>query len=66
MSFRLDKNYFWEGKLEDKPSDAAYYGTLTMEQRLKIAFYLNSVAYNFDINNPPKMNKSVFTIRKRD
>lgn len=66
MSFRSDKNHFGAGKIIDKPSDAAYYGTLTMEQRLKIAFYLNSVVYNFDINNPSKMDKSVFTIPKRD
>lgn len=66
MEYRLDRNYFWSGKVKDKPSDAAYYGTLSMVERLKIAFYLNSVAYNFDINNPPRMDKSFYTTRKRD
>ena len=65
MEYRLDRNYFWAGKAEDQPSDALYYKTLTPEERLKIAFYLNSVAYNFDINNPPRMDKTVFSIEKR-
>lgn len=66
MDFKLDKNHFWAGKVEDKPSDASYYGTLSMVERLKIAYYLNSVAYSFDIKNPPKMDKTFYTTRKRD
>jgi len=26
--------------------------------------YLNSVAYNYTLGNPPKMDKSVFSMRK--
>ena len=35
----------------------------TLAERLRVAMYLNSVAFNFDINNPPRMDRTVFSCR---
>lgn len=40
-----------------------YYKNLSWKERLRIAGYLNSVAFNYDPNNPPKMNKQAFKVR---
>jgi hypothetical protein len=31
---------------------------------LEAVFYLNSIAYGYDVNNPPKMDRTVFSTRK--
>lgn len=36
----------------------------TFRERLHIYWYLTSIAYKFDLNNPPKMDKTVFSMRK--
>lgn len=33
-------------------------------ERLRQAYYLISVAYGFDINNPPKLDRTIFSSRK--
>lgn len=35
-----------------------------MEERLRTAAYLNSVAWNYPMDTPPKMDRSVFGMRK--
>jgi outer membrane protease len=66
-SYRLDRTVFKVQTAESaSQSDAAYYKTLTWQERLKIANYLNSIAYNYPENTPPKMDKTVFKIRSRD
>jgi hypothetical protein len=45
---------------------AAYYRSLTWQERLRIANYLNSIAYNYPENEPPRMDKTAFRIRKRE
>lgn len=40
------------------------YKDKSYRERLEIVFYLNSVAYNFDRNNPPKMDRTFFSVRK--
>ncbi len=42
-----------------------YWQTQSLEERLRAANYLNSVAYNFDINDPPKMDRTYFRMRGR-
>lgn len=36
----------------------------TFVDRLKVAAYLNSVAFRYDINNPPRLNRTAFSARK--
>ncbi len=60
-SYRLDRTAFKAQTAEE----AAYYRSLTWQERLRIANYLNSIAYNYPENEPPKMDKTVFSTRSR-
>ena len=62
--FKLDRTIGKGHTHEDAPKDSSYWKTKTVEERLYAAMYLNSIAYGFDINNPPKMDKTVFSSRK--
>lgn len=64
--FKLDRTSFKKQSFEDASKHTKEYKKLTINDRLKISFYLNSIAYNFDINNPPKMDKTVFARIKRN
>jgi len=65
-SYRLDRTAFKAQTAEDaSKEDAAYYKTLTWQERLSIANYLNSIAYNYPENEPPRMDKTVFEARSR-
>ncbi len=64
--YKLDRSAFKVGTVAEADNHASYYKTLSCLERLKITFYLNSVAYNFPINNPPKMDKSIFSARARN
>lgn len=35
------------------------------KERLKISFFLTSLAYQFDVNDPPKMDKTLFMALKQ-
>jgi hypothetical protein len=65
-SYRLDRTAFTAQTAEEAvKSQAAYYRNLTWQERLRIANYLNSVAYNYPENDPPKMDKTAFSMRSR-
>ncbi len=61
--YKVDRNTF----SARNASEAANYGEehrkLTWQERLKIHRYLNSVAFGYDIDNPPRMDKAVFRMR---
>jgi hypothetical protein len=64
--YKLDRTAFKAQTAEEAPkTQAAYYKTLTWQERLRIANYLNSVAFNYPENEPPKMDKTVFSMRGR-
>ncbi|MDB4902612.1 MAG: hypothetical protein JWQ63_1893 [Mucilaginibacter sp.] len=64
-SYPLDRTAFKLQTAEEASNHAAYYKTLTWQERLRIANYLNSVAYNYPENEPPRMDKTVFKVRSR-
>jgi len=64
-SYRLDRTAFKAQTAGQASNHAAYYKTLTWQERLRIANYLNSIAYNYPENEPPRMDKTVFSIRSR-
>ncbi|MDB5091543.1 MAG: hypothetical protein JWR09_5537 [Mucilaginibacter sp.] len=52
--YRLDRTAFKAQTAEEAVKrQAEYYRSLTWQERLRIANYLNSVAYNYPENNPP-------------
>lgn len=62
---RLDRTAFKHQTPEEAGRNIEYWKKQSYAKRLEAANYLNSVAYNFDINNPPGMDKTYFKIRIR-
>ncbi len=64
MRYKLDRTAFSMHALEDNKPSIEYWKDKTLSERLAASFYLNSVAFNFDIENPPRMDRTVFSMRK--
>jgi hypothetical protein len=64
-SYRLDRTAFKVQTPEEAANHGAYYRSLSWQERLRIANYLNSIAYNYPENEPPRMDKTVFSVRSR-
>lgn len=65
FSFRLDRTAFKRQTHQEAAHQLAYWRSRSLEERLAACFYLNSIAYNFDIANPPRMDKMAFSMRKQ-
>ena len=63
LEIKLDRSSFKAQNAIMASSHAQYYKNLSWVQHLEIANYLNSVAYNYPLNNPPKMDKFKFSSR---
>jgi hypothetical protein len=63
--YRLDRNAFKGQTLDEAANHAGYYKSMTWQERLRIAAYLNSMAFNYPENHPPRMDKSKFNARSR-
>ena len=63
MSFRLDRTAFHAGTHAQAEAYHRQQEPATLVERLRVAMYLNSVAFNFDVNNPPRMDRTVFSCR---
>lgn len=64
-NYRLDRKSFKGQTFEEASNHAGYYKSLTWQERLRIANYLNSVAFKFPENYPPRLDKSKFKVRSR-
>lgn len=62
--FKLDRTAFHAGSHQETEKYYAKNQPKTATERLLAANYLNSVAFHFDINNPPKMDRTAFSMRK--
>lgn len=65
-SYKLDRTAFKAQTVEEAANHAAYYKGLSWQERLQIAAYLNSIAFNYPLNNPPKMDKTSFKASSRE
>lgn len=65
MSYKFDRTAFKAQTFEEEQKSKTFAAESIIE-RLKVSFYLNSIAYNFDINNPPRIDKTVFSMRKNE
>ena len=63
--YRLDRTLGIAHKLEQDPYKT-YWQNQPMMERLKAAFYLNSVAFYFSISNPHKLDRQAFSMHKLD
>ena len=61
--YRLDRKAFKPQTLKEAADHVSVYKKMTWQERLKVAAYLNSVAYNYDVNNPPKLDRTKFSTK---
>ena len=64
MELRLDRTAFHAGTHGETERYHARQQPETMAERLRAAAYLNSVAFNYDLNNPPRLDRTVFSARQ--
>ncbi len=62
--FKLDRTAFHAGSHQETEAYYAKNQPKTSKERLQAANYLNSVAFRFDINNPPRIDRTTFSMRK--
>ncbi len=63
--FKFDRTVFKASTVEEADRDMRNHKHLTPRQRMQLATYLISSAYNLDVDNPPGMDKSIFSTHKR-
>lgn len=63
--YRVDKTAFQAMTVQESDDYMRIYRNNGWKERLKTSFYLTSLAYSFDINNPPKMGKTFFLASKQ-
>lgn len=63
--YRLDRTVFKAGTVAEAAGQVHFYKKISWRERVKIAAYLNSVAYDFAENRPLKMDKTKFKARSR-
>ena len=63
--YRLDRTAFKAQTAAEAADHKQYYKDLTWQERIRIAHYLNSIAYNFPIDNPPRLDRTKFKARSR-
>jgi hypothetical protein len=59
-AFRLNRAVFRAQTAEEAANHSSYYRRLSWQERLKVAAYLNSIAFNYPESNPPKLDKNIF------
>jgi hypothetical protein len=61
--FKLNRKVCSAHAKEESPDYKTFYGKMNWKERLLVAAYLNSVAYRYDPDNPPAMNKNHFSAK---
>ena len=61
--FKLDRTAHSSGKITDFKKESDNYKNMTMQQIGEVFSYLQSVAYNYPIDKPLKMDKTIFSVR---
>ena len=64
MPFRLDRTAHHAGTHEENARYHASQQPITLTERLQVAGYLNSIAYGYDMNNPPRLDRTAFATRR--
>jgi hypothetical protein len=63
--YKLDKKAFKMQTFDEASDYCGYWLSKTVAERLNAAAYLNSIAFNYPLDNPLRMDKSIFKIRYR-
>lgn len=62
--FKMDKNFFKAQTFQEAEKDKLFKKDTPIGERLREAWWLTCLAYGIDPENPPKMEKHLFTTRK--
>lgn len=65
-SYKLDRTAFKAQTAQEAADHSIYYKNLSWKQRVQISAYLNSIAFKYPLNHPPRMDKSKFRARSRE
>jgi hypothetical protein len=62
---RLDRTAFWAGKISDQTErNRVFWSNKTLDERLAAAAYLNSIAYGYPLDSPPRLDRTAFSMGK--
>lgn len=61
--YKLDRTAFRAYSMKEPDNLTVAYKNLSWQKRLEIAHYLNSVAFNFDPQHPPRMDRTIFSAK---
>jgi hypothetical protein len=61
---KLDRNVFKTYSFSSQAKEVDNYKDYKFSQIIEVFNYLQSVAYNFELNNYPKMDKTIHSCRK--
>jgi len=64
--YKLDRTAFKAQTLEEAADHAAYYHKISWIERLRVSAYLNSIAFNYPQDLPPRMDKTRFKVKSRN
>ena len=59
-NYRLNRSVFKAQTATEAANHSSYYKNMSWQERLRITAYLNSIAYNYSENNPPRIDKTKF------
>ena len=65
-NFKLDRTAFKAQTAEEASNHAQYYKKMSWQERLQVAAYLNSIAFNYPLNNPPRMDRTKFSAKRQE
>lgn len=61
--FKLDRTAHSSGKITDSKKESDSYKNMSLSEIGEVFAYLQSVSYNYPINQPLKMDKTLFSVR---
>lgn len=64
--YKLDQTAFQARNASEQVNYGKEHQKFTWQERMRIHQYLNSIAYGYDLDNPPRMDKTFFQIKKRE
>ena len=62
----MNRSYLKAQTFAGAEKDKLFFSTDSLSERLSQAWYLTAMAYGIDPQNPPKMQKVLVSIRKRE
>jgi hypothetical protein len=65
-SYKLDRTEFKAQTFEEAANHSIYYRNLSWKERLRVTAHLNSIAFNYSLDLPPRMDKTKFEVKSRN